>query len=122
VIGQGSKLGDLITIGHGTRIGPHCLLVAKVGIAGSTTIGHHCTFGGQVGVVGHITIGDHVTVGAQGGVINSIPDGKTVLGAPAIEAGQARRAYSMLPYLPQMRQDIRALQKQLEKIMAERER
>jgi len=118
VIGQGSKLGDLVTIGHGTRLGPHCLLVAQVGIAGSTTIGHHCTIGGQVGVVGHITIGNNVTIGAQAGVINSIPDGETVLGAPAIDAGQARRAYTMLPYLPQMRQDIRALQSQLHKIAA----
>jgi UDP-3-O-[3-hydroxymyristoyl] glucosamine N-acyltransferase len=118
VIGQGSKLGDLVTIGHGARIGPYCLLVAQVGIAGSTTIGHHCTIGGQVGVVGHITIGNNVTIGAQAGVINSIPDGETVLGAPAIDAGQARRAYTMLPYLPQMRQDIRTLQSQLEKIAA----
>jgi len=118
VIGQGSKLGDLITIGHGARIGPYCLLVAQVGIAGSTTIGHHCTLGGQVGVVGHVTIGNHVTIGAQAGVINSIPDGETVLGAPAIDAGQARRAYTMLPYLPQMRQDIRSLQSQLEKLAA----
>ena len=118
VIGQGSKLGDLVTIGHGTRIGPHCLLVAQVGIAGSTTIGHHCTIGGQVGVVGHITIGNNVTIGAQAGVINSIPDGETVLGAPAIDAGQARRAYTMLPHLPQMRQEIRALQSQLDKLAA----
>jgi UDP-3-O-[3-hydroxymyristoyl] glucosamine N-acyltransferase len=118
IIGQGSKLGDVVTIGHGTRIGPHCLLVAQVGIAGSTTIGHHCTIGGQVGVVGHITIGNNVTIGAQAGVINSIPDGETVLGAPAIDAGQARRAYTMLPYLPQMRQDIRALQSQIDKIAA----
>lgn len=117
VIGQGSKLGDVITIGHGARIGPHCLLVAQVGIAGSTTIGHHCTIGGQVGVVGHITIGNNVTIGAQAGVVNSIPDGETVLGAPAIDAGQARRAYTMLPYLPKMRQDIRALQNQLEKLL-----
>ncbi len=118
VLGQGSKLGDVITIGHGTRIGAHCLLVAQVGIAGSTTIGHHCTIGGQVGVVGHVTIGNNVTIGAQAGVVNSIPDGETVLGAPAIDAGQARRAYTMLPYLPQMRQDIRALQNQLEKLAA----
>ncbi len=120
VIGQGSKLGDVITIGHGTRIGAHCLLVAQVGIAGSTIIGHHCTIGGQVGVVGHVTIGNNVTIGAQAGVVNNIPDGETVLGAPAIDAGQARRAYTMLPNLPQMRQDIRVLQSQLEKIMVER--
>lgn len=118
VIGRGSKLGDLVTVGHGTRMGPHCLIVAQVGIAGSATLGHHCTLGGQVGVVGHITIGNNVTIGAQAGVINSIPDGETVAGAPAIDMNQARRAYTMIPHLPQMRQDIRNLQGQLEKLAA----
>ena len=118
VIGQGSKLGDMITIGHGTKLGPHCLLVAQIGIAGSTTLGHHCVVGGQVGIVGHIKIGNNVTIGAQAGVVNSIPDGETVLGAPAIDAGQARRAYTMLQYLPDMRQDIRNLQNRLRKIAA----
>ncbi len=116
VIGQGSKLGDLVTIGHGTRIGPHCLLVAQVGVAGSTSIGHHCTVGGQVGIVGHITIGNHVTIGAQAGVINSIPDNKVVLGAPAVDANMARRAYSMIQYLPDMRQSIRDLQNKMKHI------
>jgi UDP-3-O-[3-hydroxymyristoyl] glucosamine N-acyltransferase len=117
VIGQGSKLGDLVTIGHGTRVGPHCLLVAQVGIAGSTTVGHHCTIGGQAGIVGHITIGNHVTIGGRAGVVNGIPDGETVLGAPAIDAGEARRSYMMIPYLPQMRQDIRNLQSELQRLL-----
>ena len=116
VIGQGCKLGDLVTIGHGTRIGPHCLLVAQVGVAGSTNIGHHCTVGGQVGIVGHITIGNNVTIGAQAGVINSIPDNKVVLGAPAVDANMARRAYSMIQYLPDMRQSIRDLQNKMKQI------
>jgi UDP-3-O-[3-hydroxymyristoyl] glucosamine N-acyltransferase len=116
VIGQGSKLGDLVTIGHGTKIGAHCLLVAQVGIAGSTTLGHHCVVGGQVGIVGHINIGNNVTIAAQAGVINNIPDGKVVLGAPAIEANQGKRAYSMIEYLPEMRQNIRRLDNQIEKI------
>ena len=115
VIGQGSKLGDLIAIGHGARIGPHCLLVAQVGIAGSATLGHHCIVGGQVGIVGHINIGNNVTIGAQAGVINNVPDGKVVLGAPAIEANQGKRAYSMIQYLPEMRQNIRKLQGQIER-------
>ena len=118
VIGQGSKLGDLVTIGHGTKLGAHCLLVAQVGIAGSTTVGHHCVIGGQVGIVGHITIGNNVTIGAQAGVINDVPDGETVMGAPAIDANQARRAYTVLQYLPQMRQDIRNLQSRLKKMAA----
>jgi UDP-3-O-[3-hydroxymyristoyl] glucosamine N-acyltransferase len=118
IIGQGSKLGDLVTIGHGAKIGPHCLLVAQVGIAGSTTLGHHCIVGGQVGIVGHINIGNNVTIAAQAGVVNNIPDGQVVLGAPAIEANQGKRAYSMIQYLPEMRQNIRNLQSQIEQIVA----
>jgi UDP-3-O-[3-hydroxymyristoyl] glucosamine N-acyltransferase len=118
VIGQGSKLGDMVTIGHGARIGTHCLLVAQVGIAGSTNIGHHCTIGGQVGIVGHINIGNNVTIAAQAGVINNIPDNKVVLGAPAIDANMGRRAYSMIQYLPDMRQSLRELQSQFKQIIS----
>jgi UDP-3-O-[3-hydroxymyristoyl] glucosamine N-acyltransferase len=118
IIGLGSKLGDLVTIGHGTKLGGHCLLVAQVGIAGSTTLGHHCVVGGQVGIVGHISIGNNVTIAAQSGVINNIPDGKVILGSPAIEANQGKRAYSMIQYLPEMRQGIRSLQNQIEQIVA----
>ena len=118
VIGQGSKLGDMVTIGHGTRVGSHCLLVAQVGIAGSTNIGHYCTIGGQVGIVGHINIGNNVTIAAQAGVINNIPDNKVILGAPAIDANMGRRAYSMIQYLPAMRQSIRELQSQFKQIVS----
>lgn len=116
IIEQGSKLGDLVAIGHGTRIGPHCLLVAQVGIAGSTTLGHHCIVGGQVGIVGHISIGNNVTIGAKAGVLNNIPDGKMVFGAPAIDAHQAKRAYGMIQHLPEMRQSIRILQTRIDRL------
>ncbi len=118
VIGLGSKLGDLVTVGHGTKIGAHSLLVAQVGIAGSTTLGHHCVVGGQVGIVGHINIGNNVTIAAQAGVINNISDGKVVLGAPAIEVNQGKRAYSMIEYLPEMRQSIRRLENKIEQIVS----
>jgi UDP-3-O-[3-hydroxymyristoyl] glucosamine N-acyltransferase len=117
IIGQGSKLGDLIAIGHGTRVGPHCLLVAQVGIAGSTTLGHHCIVGGQAGIVGHIAIGNQVAIGAQAGVINNVSDGKVILGAPAIDAGQGKRAYGMIQYLPEMRQSIRDLKAQMKQLL-----
>jgi UDP-3-O-[3-hydroxymyristoyl] glucosamine N-acyltransferase len=106
----------LVAIGHGTKVGSHCLLVAQVGVAGSTTLGHHCVVGGQVGIVGHINIGNNVTIGAQAGVINNVLDGKTVVGAPAIEADQGKRAYSMIQYLPEMRQSIRKLENQIGRI------
>jgi UDP-3-O-[3-hydroxymyristoyl] glucosamine N-acyltransferase len=118
VIGQGTKLGDMVTIGHGTRVGSNCLLVAQVGIAGSTNIGNNCTIGGQVGIVGHINVGNNVTIAAQAGVINNIPDNRVILGAPAVEANLGRRAYSMIQYLPEMRQSIRELKSQFKQIVS----
>ncbi|MHC4122227.1 MAG: UDP-3-O-(3-hydroxymyristoyl)glucosamine N-acyltransferase [Planctomycetota bacterium] len=119
VIGKGTKIGDLVAIGHGTKVGPHCLLVAQVGIAGSSRIGRHCVAGGQAGIVGHINIGNEVMIAAQAGVINDIPDGKTIIGAPAIDASKARRAYALIESLPQMRQSIKKLEKQLKKLEKE---
>ena len=114
VIGRGCKLGDMVAIGHGTTLGPHCLLVPNVGIAGSAVVGHHCMFGGQSGIIGHIKIGNMVKIAAQAGVINDVPDGATVLGAPAIDIDVARRAYGSIQYLPELRKRIRKLEKRLD--------
>ncbi|MDH4203317.1 MAG: UDP-3-O-(3-hydroxymyristoyl)glucosamine N-acyltransferase [Phycisphaerae bacterium] len=116
VIGKGSKIGDMVAIGHGTKIGPHCLLVPQAGISGSVELGHHCVLGGQVGVVGHIKIGNMVTVGAQAAVINNVPDGATILGAPAIEANKAKRAYALIETLPDIRKKLKVLDKEIEKL------
>lgn len=116
VIGTGSKIGDLVAIGHGTKIGPHCLLVPQVGVAGSATLGHHCVLGGQAGVVGHIKVGNLVKIGAKSGVINDVPDGATIVGTPAIDAGKARRAYSLIEYLPEMKKKIKELERNVEKL------
>lgn len=116
VIGKGSKIGDVVAIGHGTKIGPHCLLVPQVGVAGSVEMGHHCVLGGQAGIVGHIKIGNLVTIGAQAAVINSVPDGQTILGAPAIDANKAKRAYALIETLPEMRQKLRKLDKQMQRL------
>jgi len=118
VIGSGTKIGDSVTVGHGSKIGSNCLLVAQIGVAGSTTIGNNCIIGGQAGIVGHVTIGNNVTIAAKSGVINSVPDGMTLVGAPAIDAAKGRRAYSMIEYLPDMKQSIRRLEKQLAELKA----
>jgi UDP-3-O-[3-hydroxymyristoyl] glucosamine N-acyltransferase len=68
IIGRGTKIDNSVVVGHGTKVGEHCLFVAQVGIAGSATIGHHVVLGGQTGVAGHITIGDGAMVGAKSGV------------------------------------------------------
>ncbi len=119
LIGKGSKFSNLIAIGHGTKVGEHCLLVAQVGIAGSTQLGHHVTMGGQVGVVGHITIGNYVNVGAQSGVAKNVGDKQVILGAPAVPIQDARRQMLLLAKLPEMRQQIKSLQKQLDKLERE---
>jgi UDP-3-O-[3-hydroxymyristoyl] glucosamine N-acyltransferase len=115
VIGQGSKIGDMVAIGHGTKIGPHCLLVPQVGISGSVTMGHHCVLAGQVGVVGHIKIGNMVTIGAKAGVVGNVPDGAIIVGTPAIDASKAKRAYSLIEYLPEMKRKIKEIERQLGK-------
>ena len=116
IVGQGTKIGDTVTIGHGTRIGPHCLLVPQAGIAGSVRIGHHCVIGGQVGIVGHIRIGDMVRIGAQAGVIGDVPDAAEIIGSPAIDAGKARRAYALIETLPGMRRSIKDVEKRLARL------
>ena len=116
IIGTGSKVGDLVAIGHGTKIGPHCLLVPQVGISGSTTLGHHCVLAGQVGVTGHLKIGNMVQIGAQSGVHTNIPDGGKYLGSPAIDAKKTMRIWGMLPHIADMRKDIKRLKKQIEKL------
>ncbi|MCE5186135.1 MAG: UDP-3-O-(3-hydroxymyristoyl)glucosamine N-acyltransferase [Planctomycetaceae bacterium] len=116
VIGKGTKIGDSVVIGHGTKIGPHCLLVPQAGIAGSVEMGHHCVIGGQAGLVGHIKIGSMVKIGAQAAVINDVPDGATILGAPAIDANKAKRAYSLIETLPEMRKKLKMLDKQIQRL------
>ena len=116
VIGAGTKFSNLIAIGHGSRMGKNCLLVAQVGIAGSTTIGDFCSLAGQCGVVGHVNIGNGVRVGAQAGVINDVPDGMEVLGSPAVPLREARKIYAVLNQLPELRQMLKDLSSELAKL------
>ena len=116
VIGKGTKTSNQIAIGHNTRIGSHCLLVAQVGIAGSVEVGNYCVFGGQAGVVGHIKIGDMVKVGAQAGVTHNLDADQAVVGSPAIPMSQARRSYALLKDLPAFRKKLRELDRTISKI------
>jgi UDP-3-O-[3-hydroxymyristoyl] glucosamine N-acyltransferase len=109
-IGNGSKLGDLVTIGHNTDVGPGALLVAQVGIAGSCTLGHHVTMAGQVGVAGHLHIGDNSTIGAQSGIITDVPEQSTLVGAPAMPLQHARRVYLRFTQLPELADRIKKLE------------
>lgn len=120
VIGKGSKVGDHVVIGHGTKIGAHCLLVPQVGIAGSSELGHHCVLGGKASVVGHLKIGNGVMIGAGSGVISDVPDGATLFGTPAVEANRGKRAFALVPSLPDMRKKLRVLEKEIKRLKDEK--
>lgn len=119
VIGKGTKIDGLVVIGHGTRVGPHGLLVAQTGIAGSVTIGHHATIAGQVGIAGHLKIGDNVTIAAQSGVIADIPDQTVAIGAPAMPAAQARRVYAIFTQLPELAERIKQIEQKIEELSSD---
>lgn len=83
LIGEGSKIDNLVQIAHNVQIGPHTILCAQVGIAGSTRVGAYVTLAGQVGLAGHIEIGDKAVIGAQSGLSKNVPPESFVIGAPA---------------------------------------
>jgi UDP-3-O-[3-hydroxymyristoyl] glucosamine N-acyltransferase len=84
VIGEGTKIDNLVQIGHNVRIGKHCLLVSQVGIAGSTELGDHVFVAGQSGFSGHLKIGHRVHVAAKSAVLEDVPDDTKVMGSPAM--------------------------------------
>jgi UDP-3-O-[3-hydroxymyristoyl] glucosamine N-acyltransferase len=83
VIGEGSKIDNLVQIGHNVVIGRHCIIVAQAGISGSTTLGDFVVVAGQVGIVGHLKIGSGAQIGAQAGVDADVPAGGRYVGSPA---------------------------------------
>jgi UDP-3-O-[3-hydroxymyristoyl] glucosamine N-acyltransferase len=83
VIGAGSRLDNLVQIGHNVHLGRGCVVVAQVGVSGSTVLEDHVMVGGQAGLTGHLRIGRKVRIGAQAGVMSDVPAGAEVVGSPA---------------------------------------
>jgi UDP-3-O-[3-hydroxymyristoyl] glucosamine N-acyltransferase len=84
VIGEGTKIDNLVQVGHNVKVGKHCFLVSQVGIAGSTQLGDYVAVAGQSGFAGHLTIGNGVQVAAKSAVLDDVPDGTKVMGIPAV--------------------------------------
>jgi len=112
-IGQGTKIDNLVQIGHNVRIGADSVIVAQVGVSGSVRIGARVTLAGQAGVVDHVEIGDDVIVGAQAGVTKDIPPRSVVLGAPAVPHTEFKRRLAALARLPELRKALRTVEKRL---------
>jgi UDP-3-O-[3-hydroxymyristoyl] glucosamine N-acyltransferase len=111
VVGRGTKIDNLVMIGHGCRLGAHCLLAGQVGLAGGTTLGTRVMLGGQAGSAGHLVIGDGAQVGAQAGVHRDVPAGDVFSGYPAMEARRWRRVTMSMPRLPEVFRRLRRLER-----------
>ena len=116
IIGAGSKLSDLIAIGHGTKVGRHNLLVALVGLAGSVETGDYVAMGGQVGVAGHLKIGNYVQIAATSGVMEDVPEGQKIGGTPAQPLTEAKRIHLSTLRLPDLIARVKRLEREMEKL------
>ena len=110
-IGEGSKIDNLVQVGHGSTVGAHTLLCSQVGLAGSTEVGDRVILAGQVGVAGHCKVGDGAVATAQSGIPNDVAAGVTVSGYPAVENRQWLRCVAAFNRLPEMVRELRALRK-----------
>ena len=111
VVGDGTKLDNLIQVAHNCVIGNDTVMAAQVGVAGSTHIGSHCMVGGQVGFAGHITIGDNVQIGAQSGIPNNVAAGSRLMGYPAVASREFLRQAALIKRLPSMADELRRIVK-----------
>ena len=109
-IKAGTKIDNLVQIGHGVTVGRNVLMAAQVGIAGSTDVEDDVVFGGQVGVGGHLTIGRGAIAVGQSGVTNSLDPGAFVAGYPAIDSRDWRKASVLFRRLPEMKRRIEQLE------------
>jgi len=108
VIGAGTKIDNLVQVGHNVRIGRLCLIMSQVGVAGSVRVGDGAILAGQVGVSGHLSIGAGARLAAQAGVIGNVPAGQTWSGYPARPHREALRAQAALFRLSSL---LRALER-----------
>lgn len=119
IIKKGTKLDNLIQIGHNVVIGENTVMAAQGGIAGSTKIGRNVMMGGQVGVVGHLTIADQVKIGSQSGIGHDVEKvGETLLGSPAMSGMQNHKVQAVLKNLPEMQRQLRILKREMEEMKA----
>ncbi|MDE6321557.1 MAG: UDP-3-O-(3-hydroxymyristoyl)glucosamine N-acyltransferase [Muribaculaceae bacterium] len=110
-IEQGVKLDNLIQIAHNCVVGSNTVIASQTGIAGSTKLGKHCVIGGQVGFAGHIQVGNNVTIGAQSGIPGNVPDNKTLMGYPAIDARHWQRQQVYIKHLAELFARVDTLEK-----------
>jgi UDP-3-O-[3-hydroxymyristoyl] glucosamine N-acyltransferase len=119
-IGRGTKIDNLVQIGHNVTVGPHCIIVGQAGIAGSVTLGAGVVLGGQCAIRDHVTMGDASAVAGCSGVAEDVDPKTIVSGLPALPHRQSLREQAALRRLPDLVVQIRKLQEELEALKKSR--
>ncbi len=114
-IGDGTKVDNLVQVGHGSRVGNDSLLCAQTGLAGSSVIGNNVILAGQVGIAGHCTVGDGVILTAQSAVSHDVPPGKMISGSPGFDNRIWLRAVTIFQRLPELVKRLDRLEKLVQK-------
>ena len=112
-IGDGTKIDNLVQVGHGSRVGENTLLCAQVGLAGSSVIGNNAILAGQAGVAGHCSLGEGVILTAQSAVSHDVPAGKMISGSPGFDNRIWLRAVAIFQRLPEMIKRLDRLEKRI---------
>ncbi len=118
IIGEGTKIDNLVQIGHNVVVGKHTIIVSQSGVAGSTQIGDYVTVAAQCGIAGHLTIGDKAVMAARTGVMSSLEGGQIYWGAPASPFSEARKQFAAIRKLPEAFKELRELKKKAAEIQA----
>jgi UDP-3-O-[3-hydroxymyristoyl] glucosamine N-acyltransferase len=109
-VGEGTKIDNLVQVGHNVIIGRHCMICAQAGIAGSTTLEDYVVLGGQAGIIGHITLGKGAKIGAQTGIGRDVPPGAALWGTPALPYILEQKLFVLRKKLPELFKRVDALE------------
>jgi UDP-3-O-[3-hydroxymyristoyl] glucosamine N-acyltransferase len=112
-IGDGTKVDNLVQVGHGSRVGENTLLCAQTGLAGSSVVGNNVILAGQTGIAGHCTVGDGVILTAQSAVSHDVPPGKTISGSPGFDNRVWLRAVTIFQRLPELLKRLDRVEKKV---------
>ncbi len=116
VIGDGTKIDNLVQIGHNVRIGRNCLICGQAGVAGSAVLGDNVVLGGQVAVADHVTVGANVVATGKSGVASNVPPDRVVMGNPAVRMETSVESYKAVRRLPRLVKKVAALEKRVSKL------
>jgi UDP-3-O-[3-hydroxymyristoyl] glucosamine N-acyltransferase len=115
-IGRGTKIDNLVQVGHACKVGEDTLLCGQVGLAGSTNVGNRCVLAGQVGAAGHLTIGDGATISSQSGVPTDVPAAAIFSGYPAMDNLAWRKSVAVFNRLPDLQRELRELREEVARL------